>query len=608
MLNISGFFSDLKKDNKLRNHIISNFNIYLIAFIGTICHPLYWFWWTYIDPKPWEMPYLRIIGFLSCFLLLLFPVWPKKFKKYKQQYWLFVLTYNLPFFCSFYLIASGANIIWISALFPILFLSIMFIVRIWVWIVHMIIGVGAAVALAMLLNIDLSPFNYPLMMAILPIFIFGVFTAFIFSYSNANGIANEIERREKIDLAKERQKVLQGLGGSIAHEMRNPLGSIHHAAYIILEKIKQIPKGKKEVVISRQDLNEISDMLNIIDYSSTRGNMLIDVILSNIYDKETDKARFKIYKISQIVETVMKEFAFSSSEEKARIAVNIKNDFYFKGDENMMVFVLFNLLKNALYYLQLRPESSITISTNNSKLGDNKLNYLYFKDTGVGIAAHKLEIIFEPFMTSEKVGGTGLGLPFCRRVMNSFDGNIICNSQLGKFTEFVMSFPKISAEEKDRKLSIQRDKISDTAAIIKKIYNNKTVLLVDDQMINRKLTSRRLEKLGFKVMIACHGQEALDILSEKGDKTDLIFMDLHMPEMDGYEVAHLIKLGHKNRKGEKFTNFKNHQKIEIMAFSGNNDQETMVKVKEHDIQLFLGKGWSDDELIVLIKKLVAKKA
>ena len=98
----------------------------------------------------------------------------------------------------------------------------------------------------------------------------------------------------------------------------------------------------------------------------------------------------------------------------------------------MMIFVIYNLLKNALHY-QVKIEIRTEIKSDD--------NYLYFKDYGPGIESDKLELIFESFFTSGKKDGTGLGLPFCRRIMRAFDGEIICRSELEKGTEFEMKFP-----------------------------------------------------------------------------------------------------------------------------------------------------------------------
>ena len=94
-------------------------------------------------------------------------------------------------------------------------------------------------------------------------------------------------------------------------------------------------------------------------------------------------------------------------------------------------------------------------------------NYLYFRDTGPGIPEYKLESIFESFMTSGKAEGTGLGLPFCRRVVTVFDGKIVCNSKLGEYTEFTIFFPKLSKEDEERKeeLIVKKDIIDMTTKL-----------------------------------------------------------------------------------------------------------------------------------------------
>ena len=112
------------------------------------------------------------------------------------------------------------------------------------------------------------------------------------------------------------------------------------------------------------------------------------------------------------------------------VNVDLEGDFIFKGDETLMIFVLFNLLKNSLYY-----KAKINIWLDADK------KFLYFKDDGVGIPADKLELIFDDFFTSNKKGGTGLGLPFCKRVMKAFDGDISCKSKVSEGVEFCLKFP-----------------------------------------------------------------------------------------------------------------------------------------------------------------------
>jgi two-component system, CAI-1 autoinducer sensor kinase/phosphatase CqsS len=159
---------------------------------------------------------------------------------------------------------------------------------------------------------------------------------------------------------------------------------------------------------------------------------MIDMILNNIRDGEIDKSNFVELSISNTVKKAIKQYYYKNEEEKNLLNLNLEGDFIFKGDKNMMIFVIFKLLKNSLYY-----KSKIEIRTEAKPDG----NYLYFKDYGPGIEKDKLSLIFESFFTSGKKDGTGLGLPFCKRIMTAFNGDIICKSEIGKWTEFEIRFP-----------------------------------------------------------------------------------------------------------------------------------------------------------------------
>jgi two-component system CAI-1 autoinducer sensor kinase/phosphatase CqsS len=229
-------------------------------------------------------------------------------------------------------------------------------------------------------------------------------------------------------------KNLKSLAGSIAHETRNPLSAILGCCEII-----------------KTNLDEAVEYLDLISTSATRGLSMIDMILQNIKDGEIDKTKFIDLSIAGVIESAIKEYAFENGEQKKLVNVtlkgdfanNLKNDsvggleggfnsagdFTFRGDKTLMIFVLFNLLKNSLYY-----QAKIDIWLDSDK------KCLYFKDNGVGIAADKLGSIFDDFVTANKKGGTGLGLPFCKRVMISFGGDIFCKSVEGQGVEFCLQF------------------------------------------------------------------------------------------------------------------------------------------------------------------------
>ncbi len=219
---------------------------------------------------------------------------------------------------------------------------------------------------------------------------------------------NSVECNAKIEQVK-------SLAGSIAHETRNPLAGI---------------KGCCELM--KDNLNQLIEYIDLIADSSTQGLAMIDMILANIRDGEVDKSNFTNLSISGVIKKALKQFSYQNQQDRDLVSYNLNEDFIFRGDENMMIFVIYNLLKNALHY-----RVKIEIRTEIKSDG----NYLYFKDYGPGIEKDKLELIFESFFTSGKKDGTGLGLPFCRRIMRAFDGEIICKSELEKGTEFEMKFP-----------------------------------------------------------------------------------------------------------------------------------------------------------------------
>ena len=220
---------------------------------------------------------------------------------------------------------------------------------------------------------------------------------------------------KKIDKNLAKIDQVKSLAFSIAHETRNPLAGI---------------KGCCELM--KDNLNQLIEYIDLIYDSSSQGLAMIDMIMANIRDGEVDKSNFTDLSISDVVKKALKQFSYQNQQDRNLVSYDLSEDFVFRGDENMMIFVIYNLLKNALHY-----KAKIEIRTEVKSDG----NYLYFKDYGPGIDKDKLELIFESFFTSGKKDGTGLGLPFCKRIMTAFDGEIICKSEVEKGTEFEMKFP-----------------------------------------------------------------------------------------------------------------------------------------------------------------------
>jgi signal transduction histidine kinase len=225
---------------------------------------------------------------------------------------------------------------------------------------------------------------------------------------------------------------LRAQAGSIAHEMLNPLRQVKQGLSIV----------KKELSFNSEKLPK--DALEIIDESldngliiCSRANIMIGIILQNSRDDKINTTTFKTLSIAQVVNTAIQEYVFVDEKSEKAIQLDLEQDFEFKGEETLLIYVLFNLLKSSLYFIYLQPDIKIQI-----RLGkEDGVNTLFFKDTGVGIPQDKLITIFDNFITADKKKGAGLGLGFCKRVMTAFGGGITCKSEVYKWTEFSLTFP-----------------------------------------------------------------------------------------------------------------------------------------------------------------------
>ena len=173
-----------------------------------------------------------------------------------------------------------------------------------------------------------------------------------------------------------------------------------------------------------------------------QANHVIDLLLANLNDQQTDRDSFKRFSISDVVEKSLQQYPFRRTE-RERVALVLTNDFDIYAEQSLLIYVLFNLLKNALYSIESAGHGDITIKTEFGKT----INKLIFEDTGLGIEREILPLIFGGFFTTRS-NGTGAGLAFCRRTMRSFGGEISATSELGVYTRFTLEFPILAANAK----------------------------------------------------------------------------------------------------------------------------------------------------------------
>lgn len=253
-------------------------------------------------------------------------------------------------------------------------------------------------------------------------------------------------RLEKV-AAQERLEAIRLMGMSIAHELRTPLraisscaeGTINKLATLIavFKKAKEqgieIPEGYPKLY--PHDITLLEHMLQSIELEAQAAFSVIDMLLIKGNLAKINKDKFASCRISTCIRDALARYPFKD-DEQGLIQCKVE-DFTFHGDALLVVHILFNLIKNALYFMKRAGKGSIQIWTEKGI----RNNVLHFKDTGTGISPDILPHVFDQFFSTES-NGAGIGLAFCKLVMQSMDGTIECFSVVGEYTEFVLTFPQ----------------------------------------------------------------------------------------------------------------------------------------------------------------------
>lgn len=251
----------------------------------------------------------------------------------------------------------------------------------------------------------------------------------------------ELEREKAI--AEEKVETMKMLAASIAHELRTPLASINALSGVLRNALpvliqsyqKALAEGVEVDPLSKTILNALIDLPDDFNQIINSANTFINMLLAKVNSEKAKPTELMPLSIRECVDKALQQYPFSAGERRL-IYWNTTQDFIFKGDQLLMIYVLFNLLKNALHYLAVAGKGEIRIWIEKHK----DYNLLHFKDTAKGINSEVLPYIFEQFYSKTK-HGTGVGLAFCKMVMNSFGGNISCESKENEYAHFMLKFP-----------------------------------------------------------------------------------------------------------------------------------------------------------------------
>jgi len=258
--------------------------------------------------------------------------------------------------------------------------------------------------------------------------------------------SEELKRQRQEQAFAEKTAALATLSATIAHEMRTPLSgvraSIGGADSYLPELVEAYHYAHQKdpnrfPIIRKELLDALADTGPRIKSMVDQANHVIDLLLANLNNQQTDKNNFSTFSIAQTVQKALDQYPFKR-DEREKIHLVLADDFQVLAEQSLLIYVLFNLLKNALYSIESAGHGEVTISLESRQ---NK-NCLIFEDTGLGIDRATLPLIFGGFF-STRSNGTGAGLPFCRRTMRSFAGEIDVSSELGVGTQFLLEFPPV---------------------------------------------------------------------------------------------------------------------------------------------------------------------
>lgn len=396
---------------------IESHNIATVVFIGAPGHFLIYFYNIYIIQPPYESLTFRLILTFLCASVYFYPKLPEKIKRsYFPFYWHLTLTASLSIKSTFFLLQNNFHEVYLYWSIFSIFLLAIYVTNWFIFLVDFVLSIMVGIILVVLTDtgVILDPqFNMP---GYLLVIIFTSFFGIIFVRASRQSWLN-----------KQRQQLIC-LAGSIAHEMRNPLNSINMA----INNLDESDSSKT-----------IEETKYIVENSIKKAENIIEIILNNLKGHDLDPSTFTYLKSDKIIKKAIDNYGYQTRSKKNLVETQINDDFDIKANENVLIFIFFNLLKNSLYYSDMTADFKIEI---NSRC-DEKYNIIEIIDNGPGIEADLIPYLFESFYTFGKNGGTGLGLSFCKKMMLAFDGDIICESEFGKWTKFSLLFPKISQEE-----------------------------------------------------------------------------------------------------------------------------------------------------------------
>lgn len=312
--------------------------------------------------------------------------------------------------------------------------------------IHYFLGTSAAIAYVYATTDSINwvevnrVFSWQLVAAYLTAVVLGSFT-------NRNP---QMVRTESLFAAR-------AVGHNIAHEMRTPLTGIISRSRASTALFSHIADGYEQArdnglpihQLTTRQLELVKSSFDDIAQEASYANSIIDMLLVNTSENPVFGQSIQTLSASSLVDQALQRYPFSNDRESNLVHQDTRSDFTASVPVVLIDHVIFNLVKNALYYVQNSGSTSITLIIESDPT-DKSAGTITCLDDGPGIPAANLPRIFERFFTTTTVGrGSGIGLNFCKMVMEGIGGSIHCESVEGEYASFILTIPKRTAPEID---------------------------------------------------------------------------------------------------------------------------------------------------------------